>query len=369
MTNTATRQQDRLARMGSVLAEAGVDLLLVAPSADLRYLIGYGAHASERPALLAVMPDAAPLILLPALEAPRLAAVNVVDVVPYSETEDPIARLAGSLPELPAAALVAISDQTWAGVLLRLQRHFPAATFTPASTLLRNLRMRKDAAEIALLTDAGAKADSAFAQLVELRFSGRTERELARELQKLLDSQGLETAQWGPSVASGPNSSSPHHITGNREIHEGDSVVLDFGGQIDGYQADMTRTVHVGTPDHEFVQVYNVVRRAQQAGVEAALVGSTAESVDRATRAIIDEAGYGDYFLHRTGHGVGLEVHEEPYMVHGNGLPLESGMVFSVEPGVYLPGRFGVRVEDIVTTTDDAAVRLNNATRDLVIVH
>jgi len=318
---------------------------------------------------LAVMPDAAPLMLLPALEAPRLAAVNTLDVVSYGETDDPIARLAGSLPELPVAALVAISDQTWASVLLRLQRHFSGATFTPASTLLRNLRMRKDAAEIALLTDAGAKADSAFAQLVQLRFSGRTECELARELQNLLDRQGLEMAAWGPSVASGPNSSSPHHITGNREIHEGDSVVLDFGGQINGYQADMTRTVHVGTPDHEFVQVYNVVRRSQQAGVEAAQVGSIAESVDYATRAIIDDAGYGDYFIHRTGHGVGLEVHEEPYMVDGNALPLESGMVFSVEPGVYLPGRFGVRVEDIVATTDDGPVRLNSATRDLVIVH
>ena len=369
MKNTAATQPDRLMRMGSVLAQAGVDLLLVAPSADLRYLIGYQAHATERPALLAVRPDAAPLMLLPALEAPRLTNMNIVDVVSYGETDDPIARLADSMPGLPVAALVAVTDQTWASVLLRLQRHFPGATFTLASALMRKLRMRKDEAEIALLTDAGAKADSAFAHLLELRFSGHTERELARELRNLLDGQGLETAEWGPSVASGPNSSSPHHITGNREIHEGDSVVLDFGGQIDGYQADMTRTVHVGTPDPEFEQVYNVVRRAQQAGVEAARVGSTAESVDRATRATIDDAGYGDYFIHRTGHGVGLEVHEEPYMVHGNGLALESGMVFSVEPGVYLPGRFGVRVEDIVATTDDAVVRLNNATRDLVIVH
>ncbi len=369
MTNTATSHQDRLTRMGDVLRDADVDLLLVAPSADLRYLIGYGTRPSERPALLAVMPAAPPLMLLPALEAPRLANLDIVEVVPYGETEDPIARLAESLLGLPVASRVAISDQSWAGVLLRLQQHFPAATFTPASTLVRNLRMRKDAIEIALLTDAGAKADRAFGEFVQLRFSGRTERELARELQRLLDSQGLETAEWGPSVASGPNSSSPHHITGNREIHEGDAVILDFGGQIDTYQADMTRTVHVGTPDHEFVQVYNIVRRAQQAGVEAARIGSIAESVDRATRAIIDEAGYGDYFIHRTGHGVGLDVHEEPYMVQGNALPLDPGMVFSVEPGIYLPGKFGVRVEDIVMTTEDEPVRLNNATRDLVIVH
>jgi D-alanyl-D-alanine dipeptidase len=350
------------------MASGGIDLVLIAPSADMVYFAAYAGHASERPTLLAIGGDAAPWMAVPMLEAPRVPDADSVRLLAYEETEDPIVRLRQVLA--PSSGVrVAISDTAWASVLLRLQAAFPDGRFIPASPLIRELRMMKAEEELAHLRRAGALADAAFADVIQQRFAGRREREIAEELNALLRARGLRTSGHLPIVASGPNSASPHHLTGDREIHEGDAVVLDFGGTVEGYYADITRTVHVGTPDDEFRHVYLVVKQAQEAGVRAVAPGVEAQKVDAVTRGVIAAAGYADFFIHRTGHGIGLEGHEEPYIVAGNALALAPGMTFSVEPGIYLPGRFGVRIEDIVAVTAAGAESLNQASHELVIVH
>lgn len=355
----------RLEAAQRLLKNQGVDVLLVAPSSDLVYLTGYGAHATERPTLLAVRPEGQPFLLVPELEAPRASTLGL-PLVTYNETESPYGRLAQALGAIQGRA--AISDQAWAGVLLGLQ-HALDLPFQSASPLIRELRMRKDQDELAALERAGALADAAFVRLLgQASFAGQTERELANQLRDLMRDEGLQVTEWGPIVASGPNSASPHHMTGDRTIQRGDAVVMDFGGSINGYHSDITRTVHVGEPSDRYREVYGVVRRAQQAGVEAARAGIPTGEVDRVTRGVIEEAGYGPYFIHRTGHGLGLDLHEEPFIVQGNSLPLEPGMVHSVEPGIYLPDEFGVRIEDIVVVTTGEAQRLNNAPRDLTVV-
>ncbi len=354
------------ARAQALMKEAGIDLLLVSPSADLRYLTGYARGTSERPTLLALQPAREALMLVPQLEAAGAAEIAGVRLLTYSDTDNPFAVLSSALgignrgPSYTTEgratggvqpSRIAISDQTWARVLLQLQATFHAA-FVSAAPLLGRLRVVKGPDELELLERAGRVVDATVGELVRMQFAGRTERQIADEVNRLLREQDVEVAEWGPIVASGPNAASPHHMTGNREIREGDTVILDFGCSLEGYQADITRTVHVGEPSDEFRRVYTVVQEAQQAGVEAAGPGKTAQTVDRAARRVIDESGYGEFFVHRTGHGIGLEVHEEPYIVEGNELPLQPGMVFSVEPGIYLPGRFGVRIEDIVALTE-----------------
>lgn len=367
-TREATNVGNRLSKAAQVLPEHGTSLLIAAPSADLVYLLGYGAHASERPALLAIDPSGTATMLVPELEAPRLGSFSGIRVISYEESDDPFRILADALSGLDLSGTVAVSDQMWGSALLGLQRVLPHATFQSATPVLRELRMRKDQREIDLLTKAGSMADAAFEELIKRSIVGRTEMEIGWELSQLLRDAGLQVAEWGPIVASGPHSSSPHHLTADRVVQDGDAVVLDFGGSLEGYQADITRTVFVGSPVNEFRHVYEVVRQAQQAGVEAARPGAQAQDVDRAARSVIHAAGYGDFFIHRTGHGLGLDVHEEPYIIEGNELVLEPGMTFSVEPGVYLPGRFGVRIEDAVAVTESGSRRLNNAPRELTTV-
>jgi D-alanyl-D-alanine dipeptidase len=368
MTNAVLVTSTRLDRISAVLSEAGIDLLLATPSADLLYLAGYAGHSSERPTVFAVSPGQKPVMVLPELEAPRLRGRSDIEIRSYGDGDDPYECMRSFVRDQVAPLTIAVSDQAWASVLLNLQSLFPAARYVPASPLLRQLRMQKSEDELELLHEAGRRADRAFEGIVQLRFSDRTEQQVSDELDRLLREAGLGRADWGPIVASGPDSASPHHVTGNREIREGDAVVLDFGGVLEGYQADITRTVHVGSPETEFVDVYELVLKAQQAGFEASVVGQTAGSVDRAARGVIEQAGFGQNFIHRTGHGLGLDTHEEPYLVGGNDLPLSPGMTFSVEPGVYLLGRFGVRIEDTVAVCDDGPRRFNHATRELQIV-
>ncbi|HZU14629.1 MAG TPA: Xaa-Pro peptidase family protein [Chloroflexota bacterium] len=356
----------RLDAARHALVAAGADVLLATPSSDLRYLIGYAAHPTERPTILAVPPGLQAFILAPRLEVPRLTESRALRIVPYGETENPYDVLAQTLSNVGPLSRIAISNQAWAVVLLRLLGVLPHVQFVPAGDILRQLRMVKSDAEWTLMAEAGARTDEVYASIVQAAFAGRTEKEVAQQLSELLAAKGL-SPNW-QIVASGPNSASPHHMTGDRVIEPGDSIVLDFGGELDGYQSDTTRTVHVGPAPDDFRDVYETVRRAEQAGVAAVRPHVAAQSVDAAARHVIRQAGYGTAFVHRTGHGIGLDVHEEPYIVEGNELELRPGMTFSVEPGVYLPGRFGVRIEDIVLVTDDGHRRLNEATRDLVIV-
>jgi len=361
--------EERRERLRHLMVEHGVDACLATPSSDMFYLAGIAAHASERPTVLAVLASSESTLVVPQLETSGLPNLGATRVIAYGETGDPAGTLADVVREKNDRPLVAISDTAYASHLLRLQLALPTAAFQPMTPLLRLLRMRKTGQEIRVLREAGNRIDRAFQALLEESFAERTEVEIGERLRKRVRDEGLSDAAWGPIVASGPNSASPHHEAADRRIADGDAILLDFGGQLEGYQADITRTIHVGEPSEKFRHVYGVVREAQEAGVNAARVGAEAQAVDAATRDMIAAAGFADFFIHRTGHGIGLDVHEEPYIVAGNSTRIDPGMAFSVEPGVYLPREFGVRIEDIVVMDGTGgAIRCTEARRDLVIV-
>lgn len=343
------------------LRSLDVDALILSPSTDLAYLSGYRVSPSERLSCLLLLADGEDRLVVPGLEAPR-ATTAVADLAfaVWQETEDPFALVARLLG--PARRL-ALADQMWATFVLNLMRAFPDAELVAASEVLRPLRMRKDEGELEALREVAAGADRAYARLLErVRFTGRPERDVAADLATILREEGHEAVSFN-IVASGPNGASPHHETGDRVIADGDVVVCDFGGTRQGYCSDITRTVLVGDrePPDEVRRVHDVVRRAQEAGYAAARAGVAAQEVDRAARRVILDAGYGNAFLHRTGHGIGLDGHEHPYLVEGNAEPLDAGMTFSIEPGIYLAGKFGVRIEDILALTPDGPEPLNRA--------
>lgn len=352
----------RLERARALMAGRAIDVLLLSVGADLPYLTGYRAMPLERLTML-VLPGEGPAVLVvPALEAPRVTVhADAFELETWEETEDPVALVAA---RCGAARRLAVGDTTWAVFLLALQERLPDAAFSAASPVTGELRLRKEAAEIDLLRRAGAAVDRVVARLDGARFSGKTERQLAAEVAAMVVEEGHEASAFS-IVASGPNGASPHHESGDRVISPGDAVVLDFGGRLQGYHSDITRMFLVGEPPPRFGEVFGVVCEAQQAGVEAAGAGVPAQEVDRAARGVIAAAGLGPFFMHRTGHGIGLEEHEAPYIVEGNDALLEPGMAFSVEPGVYLPGEFGVRIEDCVAVTAEGVERLNLAPRAL----
>jgi Xaa-Pro aminopeptidase len=349
---------DRRARAAAKLRERGLAALLVSPSADLLYLSGYQLFTSERLTCLVLSGQGKATLVCPKLEAPRAAAAAPdLPRAAWAETEDPYALVASLIRSDGA---IAVADQMWASFLLRLEAALPRRRFEAASAITRELRMRKDELEREALRLVAESADRAYARVLGTSFAGRTEREIGAELAGLLRDEGHHEVGF-TIVASGPNGASPHHETGDRRVVEGDTVVLDFGGAMNGYRSDITRTVHVGRAiDREAQRVHDVVRRAQEAGYAAARKGASAESVDAASRAVINDAGYGAHFIHRTGHGIGLDGHEHPYLVSGNREPLEPGMAFSIEPGIYLEGRFGVRIEDVAVIDDDGSARALN---------
>jgi len=358
----------RLTRASAAAGDAGLDAVVVGPGQDLVYLTGYEPLPLERLTALVVRPGATPTLVVPELERPGALlapAAGLIETLGWPDGADPyheVARIVG-----PAAHRLAVGDQLWASHVLRLEMELADAEFQVAGPVLAALRARKDDGEIAALARAAAAADAAFARIIGEEFEGRTEREVAGALAGHLCAAGHQTADF-TIVASGPNGASPHHDPGDRRIARGDVVVLDFGGKLDGYCSDMTRTVSVGEPADEVRRVYGVVRDAQERAFRAVAPGVTGEQADGAAREVIEEAGFGEAFIHRTGHGIGLDVHEEPYLVAGNDRPLETGNCFSIEPGIYLSGRFGVRIEDIVALTAGGARRLNEAPRDLLVV-
>lgn len=365
---TAKDFKRRMARAASLAAEAGLTGLLVTPGPDLVYFAGYSPLAiTERITLLAIHPGRDPAMIVPILEradaeqAPGAAVISLTD---WTDGSDPYLATAQLLDP---RGRYAISDSAWAMHVLGLQHVLPESGYVAMTTQLPMLRAIKDADELERLTAAGAAVDASFEEIVQVRFAGRRETEVASELAALLHKHGHSKVDF-TVVGSGPNSANPHHEVGERTIEDGDMVVLDFGGIKDGYGSDTTRTVHVGDPSEEEREVYEIVRRAQQAGVEAVCSGVACQEIDRAARQVITQAGYGQYFIHRVGHGIGLTTHEPPYMVEGETQPIESGMCFSIEPGIYLRGRFGVRIEDIVVATDDGYRRLNNTSHELHIV-
>jgi D-alanyl-D-alanine dipeptidase len=358
---------DRIRRAKEEAADRDLDALIVSPSPDLAYLTGYDPLPWERPTLLVLRPGVEPVMLVPELERALAAESPVGDhleLVAWRDGSDPFEAAAGLLA---GAARVAVADRLWAAHLLGLQRALPEAAYASASIVLGRLRAVKDDHELATLRRAGRGADETFREIVSMPFQGRSEEDVARDLAELLVGNGHGRAAF-TIVASGPHAASPHHEPGGRTILPHDVVVMDFGGELAGYFSDTTRTVVVADAPEGFESAYAVVREAQAAAVEAVRPGVEAQDVDRAARAIIDAAGYGDRFIHRTGHGIGLEVHEPPYIVEGDATVLEPGMTFSVEPGIYLEDRFGIRIEDIVAVTHDGGERLNRSTRDLQVV-
>ena len=354
----------RVGRLQKRMGESDIDLTLLSIGADLPYFTGYEARPSERLTVLVVPNGGDPILFVPLLEAPGVE-VGSFEVRSWSETDDPV-DLAASVADNPGR--VAVGDHMWAVFLTRFQRLWRETEWVPASELTSELRLRKEPGEIDLLRRAARAVDRVMERIPgEVPFAGRTEREVARDLAELTIGEGHESAEFN-IVASGPNGASPHHHPSDRVIEERDFVVCDFGGRLAGYYSDSTRTLIVGEPSDEQREVHEVVLAANEAGRSAIAPGVSCEAIDQAAREVIDEAGYGEYFVHRTGHGIGLEVHEHPYMVSGNALPLEIGMTFSVEPGIYLPGRFGVRIEDIVACTSDGVETLNDSERALVSV-
>ena len=355
----------RIDRAHAEMADQGVDALLVSLGADLPYLTGYEAMPLERLTMAVIPRDGEAVLVVPQLEAPRVEErPEVFRIHPWAETEDPVAIVAGLVG---AARKAMIGDHTWAVFLLELQRQLPGTTFSSARPLTEALRVIKEPAEIDLLRRAGAAADRVAGLLADYRFRGKTEIQVSRHVSDLLETNGTDVATFA-IVASGPNGASPHHEPGSRVIGEGDPIVLDFGGTVSGYGSDTTRMFHVGEPEDRYREVHSVVLAAQEAGVAAVRPGATAESIDAAARTVIADSGYGEYFIHRTGHGIGLDGHEDPYIVAGNTQPVAAGMAFSIEPGVYLPGEFGVRIEDIVVCTEDGVERMNQSTRLVVTV-
>lgn len=363
--------EDYLARSRRVVAaasDAGLSGVLVTPGPDLVWLTGYQPTAiTERLTVLVLAPDREPTLVVPALERPDAVAaegVRGMRVVDWADATDPYETAA---PLLRPDGTYGISDSAWALHLLGLQQRLPGTRYESLTVGLPMMRAVKGPDELARLAAAGAAADAAYGEILKVRFAGRRETEVAADLGELLRRFGHEQVDF-TVVGSGPNGANPHHEAGDRVIRSGDAVVLDFGGLMYGYGSDTTRTVCVGEPSQEIRDVHEIVRRAQQAGVDAARPGATCQDVDRAARAVITEAGYGAAFIHRTGHGIGVTTHEPPYMVEGEEQPLVPGMCFSVEPGIYLAGRFGVRIEDIVTVTDAGGLRLNNTDHALAVV-
>ena len=365
---TAENYATRLQRAALAARDADLDGILVTPGPDLLYFTGYAPVAiTERITMLVVPADGEPAMIVPRLERPdaeKAAGAQNLRIADWTDGSDPYES---SAKLLAGTGRYAVSDSAWSMHLLGLQGRLPGSSYISMTTALPMLRAIKDDDEIARLTAAGAAADSTYERIVTVTFAGRSETEVAADLADLLRQFGHSQVDF-TVVGSGPNGANPHHEIGPRIIEDGDMVVLDFGGLKHGYGSDTTRTVHVGEPTAEEREIHAIVRQAQQAGFEAVRPGVECQEIDRVSRAVITEAGYGDFFIHRVGHGIGLTTHEPPYMVEGETQMLQPGMCFSIEPGIYLPERFGVRIEDIVTVTPEGGQRLNQTSHEMRIV-
>ena len=368
-------RQARVERVRARMETLGIDALLLSHGADLPWLTGYRAMPLERLTLLVLSRADEAVLLVPALEAPRVARDDEIFAVrAWTETEDPLELASGHLGRWPQGTF-AISDRAWATTLIDLQARMSGARFVAASTVTAPLRAVKDDDEIRTLRAAGAAADRVAAALQrgDIPLVGRTERQVSDEIAARLLAEGHHRVNFA-IVASGPNAASPHHDAGARVIGPNEVVVCDFGGELAlaedevGYCSDITRTVATGDPGAEVRECYDVLRQAQEQGVLAARAGVPAEDVDSAARTVIAAAGYGDRFIHRTGHGIGIDEHEDPYLVSGNRTELLRGHAFSVEPGIYLQGRFGMRLEDIVVVGESGPEPLNAVDHSLVLV-
>ncbi|MGQ7312667.1 M24 family metallopeptidase [Microbacterium arabinogalactanolyticum] len=359
----------RLERAGALAAEAGIDAVIVGPGPDLRYLLGVEGDTIERLTALVLGPGFEPTIVVPRMELAKVRDTAAGElgarIADWVDGEDPYALVVDALPA--SGGRIAVSDALPALHVIPIGNRVDAR-LELATPVLREDRMIKDADEVAELRRAGDAIDAVHRRVADWLRAGRTEREVAADIAEAIRAEGHETVEF-VIVGSGPNGADPHHEVSDRVIEDGDVVVVDIGGAVpSGYNSDSTRTYVVGSPTAEQAERIAVLVRAQQAAVDAVRPGVTAHEVDAAARQVLADAGLGEAFLHRTGHGIGVSVHEEPYIAPGNDLPLREGMAFSIEPGIYFPGEWGARIEDIVVVTADGCVRLNNAPHALASV-
>jgi len=358
---------DRMARARDQMEAKGIDVLLLSLGLDLPYITGYNAMPLERLTMLVVPRDGEARLVVPRMEAARVTPQpGVFEIHPWGETENPVEIVAALAKQAGPTTEVAVGDQMWARFLVELLPLLPAAHYSRAD-VVTSMRMTKDAAEIAALKAAGAAVDRIAAQLQagEIPLVGRTEAEVSADLSERIIAEGHQVTNFA-IVAAGANAASPHHSASDRVIRKDEILLTDFGGTMNGYCSDITRCVYLGTPPAEIADAYAVLHEAQRAAAVAGTVGTPCEEVDRVARRIITDAGFGEYFFHRTGHGIGLDAHEDPYIVEGNGLPLAAGHAYSVEPGIYVEGKWGMRLEDIIVATDDGPVPMNLANHELV---
>ncbi|MEI8391222.1 MAG: Xaa-Pro peptidase family protein [Actinomycetes bacterium] len=359
---------DRLERARQAMRAQGVDVALLSLGLDMPYLTGYNAMPLERLTMLVLPASGDAVMVIPRLEAPRVQPMpNVFSLLPWNETDDPVAITAELVRSAaPSSRVVAVGDQMWARFLVDLMPLLPHTQYRRSVDVIGSLRMRKDSAEIEALRSAGSAVDIIAGDLQAGRIAlvGRTEAQVSADLSARIIAQGHDVVNFA-IVAAGENAASPHHHPGSRVIQPNEIVLCDFGGTMNGYCSDITRCVYTGEPSSEVAEAYAVLFEAEAAAVRAATVGTPCEEVDAVARRVITAAGFGEYFIHRTGHGIGLDAHEDPYIVSGNSLALEAGHAFSIEPGIYMPGKWGMRLEDIVVATIDGPDSMNHADHHL----
>ena len=359
---------ERLERARQAMRAQGVDVALLSLGLDMPYLTGYNAMPLERLTMLVLPANGDAVMVIPRLEAPRVKPMpNVFSLLPWNETDDPVAITAELVRSAaPSSRVVAVGDQMWARFLVDLMPLLPNTQYRRSVDVIGSLRMRKDSAEIEALRAAGSAVDKIAGDLQAGRIAlvGRTEAQVSADLSARIIAQGHDVVNFA-IVAAGENAASPHHHPGSRVIQPNEIVLCDFGGTMNGYCSDITRCVYTGEPSSEVAEAYAVLFEAEAAAVRAATVGTPCEEVDAVARRVITAAGFGEYFIHRTGHGIGLDAHEDPYIVSGNSLALEAGHAFSIEPGIYMPGKWGMRLEDIVVATVDGPDSMNHADHHL----
>lgn len=354
----ATGSSSRVSRLARALTEAGADAFFAATPDSMRYLVGFGEHPHERFLALGISASGQMVLICPALSEQQARRAGIEQIRSWRDGEDPLALFQALADEWNLrSSIVAVDDEMSSRQLLEMQSVLPAALFKPGLPILSTLKRKKDAQEIETMARAGKIADDALSAGIKALRPGATEQEVSEAL-----SQAMRAGGGKPTfsiIGAGANGAEPHHETDSTVIKQGDVVCMDFGCELDGYQSDITRCVALGKADPEAHKVYKVVLDAHMAGRELIKPGVQAQAIDRATRDVIEKAGYGEFFVHRTGHGIGMKGHEEPNIVQGNETLLEEGDCFSIEPGIYLPGRFGIRIENIVCVTADGHRSLN----------
>jgi Xaa-Pro aminopeptidase len=362
--------RSRLARSQKLMSEREIDILFLAPGPNMYYLSGFLEEPGERLLSLIVPQSGEPLFIVPQLYEQQVKAFTWVEkLVSWRDSEDPKTVLSATMRQVVTKRpTIAVDSRMWSQFLLMLLAALPDARYLDAASVMNLLRIKKTSEEIALMARSAEIADAAFTETVKECREGMTEHQVAAKIVNEMRRLGADSVDFEPITGSGPNGALPHYRSGDRKLQRGDLVVLDYGCLYRGYHSDITRTIAVGSCDDERRKAYSIVRSAQENAYQAALEGVEAQNVDRVARGIIEAAGCGQFFVHRTGHGIGLEIHEEPYIVAGNSMKLEEGMAFSIEPGMYLPGQFGVRIEDIVVIQAGKAQRLNKCTRELITI-